>query len=115
MGKKDKHILGSSRNNPIFKVVGGKAGKAKNKAQEVNTKLKKINVTKKSAGQLIKEVTEKLDTKFTDLQKKSVPFSGTCTKVSEALLTSKLKPITGTLSSTNVDVDSIVNNFETNI
>ena len=45
MGKKDKHKPGQSRNNPIFKVVGGKAGKSKNKPREVNIKLK--NVRKK--------------------------------------------------------------------
>ena len=30
------------RNNPVFKVVGGKAGKSKGKTQEVNSKLKHI-------------------------------------------------------------------------
>ena len=43
MGKKDKHRPGQSRNNPIFKVVGGKAGKTKNKPQEVNIKLKNVS------------------------------------------------------------------------
>ena len=43
MGKKDKHKMGQSRNNPVFKVVGGKAGKKKNKAQEVNLKLKNVS------------------------------------------------------------------------
>ena len=42
MGKKDKHKPGQSRNNPIFKVVGGKAGKSKNKPREVNIKLKNV-------------------------------------------------------------------------
>ena len=41
MGKKDKHKLGSSRNNPIFKVANGKL-KQKNKPKEVTTKLKKV-------------------------------------------------------------------------
>ena len=43
MGKKDKHRPGQSRNNPIFKVVGGKAGKTKNMPQEVNIKLKNVS------------------------------------------------------------------------
>ena len=43
MGKKDKHKLGQSRNNAVFKVVNGKANKQKGKAQEVKTKLKKVN------------------------------------------------------------------------
>ena len=42
MGKKDKHRPGQSRNDPIFKVVGGKAGKSKNKPREVNIKLKNV-------------------------------------------------------------------------
>ena len=31
------------RNNPVFKVVGGKAGKSKGKTQEVNSKLKHVS------------------------------------------------------------------------
>ena len=42
MGRKDKHKQGQSRNNPIFKVVGGTAGKTKNKPREVNIKLKNV-------------------------------------------------------------------------
>ena len=45
MGKKDKHKLGQSRNNAVFKVVNGKANKQKGKAQEVKTKLKKVKYT----------------------------------------------------------------------
>ena len=45
MGKKDKHKLGSSRNNPIFKVANGKL-KQKNKPKEVTTKLKKVRIYK---------------------------------------------------------------------
>ena len=45
MGRKDKHKLGQSRNNPIFKVVGGKAEKSKNKPREVNIKLKNVSKT----------------------------------------------------------------------
>ena len=48
MGKKDKHKQGQSRNNPVFKVMGGGASKVskgqgnKQKAQEVKSKLKKV-------------------------------------------------------------------------
>ena len=45
MGKKDKHRPGQSRNDPIFKVVGGKAGKSKNKPREVTTKLKDVSMS----------------------------------------------------------------------
>ena len=31
------------RNNPVFQVVGGKAGKSKGKTQEVNSKLKHVS------------------------------------------------------------------------
>ena len=44
MGKKDKHRPGQSRNDPIFKVVGGKTAKAKNKPREVTTKLKDVSI-----------------------------------------------------------------------
>ena len=44
MGKKDKHRPGQSRNDPIFKVVGGKTTKAKNKPREVTTKLKDVSI-----------------------------------------------------------------------
>ena len=43
MGKNDKHKLGQSRNNPIFKVANGKL-KQKNKPKEVTTKLKKVRI-----------------------------------------------------------------------
>ena len=44
MGRKDKHRPGQSRNNAVFKVVGGfgKAKHGKNKAKEVELKLKKV-------------------------------------------------------------------------
>ena len=45
MGKKDKHRPGQSRNDPIFKVVGGKAGKSKNKPREVTTKWKDVSMS----------------------------------------------------------------------
>ena len=51
MGKKDKHKLGSSRNNPIFKVANGKL-KQKNKPKEVTTKLKKVRIYIKAVFEL---------------------------------------------------------------
>jgi hypothetical protein len=35
---------GTSKPNPIFKVLGGKAGKVKGKTQEVATRLKHVRV-----------------------------------------------------------------------
>ena len=43
MGKKDKYKMGHSRNNAVFKIVGGKTAKAKNKPREVNIKLKNVS------------------------------------------------------------------------
>ena len=43
MGAKDKHKRGKSRNNPVFKVMGGKASKAKQGPKPVDIKLKKVN------------------------------------------------------------------------
>ena len=41
MGR-NKQSGSKPRNNPVFKVVGGKATKAKGKTQEVNTRLKHV-------------------------------------------------------------------------
>ena len=71
MGRKDKHKLGSTRNNPLFKVVGGKASKAKAKPREVDLKLKKITVSKKEKqSQNISD----LDAQLTVLQHGQVTF-----------------------------------------
>jgi len=43
MGRKDKHKLGKTRNNAVFKVVGAKVSKgAKGKPKGVDVKLKKV-------------------------------------------------------------------------
>ena len=42
MGHKDKHKPGQSRNNAVFKIGGGKAGKTKGGAKSVYVKLKKV-------------------------------------------------------------------------
>jgi hypothetical protein len=110
--KKDKHKLGQSRNNPVFKVVGGKSGKSKNKPREVNIKLKNIIVRGK-ASQSTKEVTENLDAKLIDLQKKSVPLSGSST--SKSTSGSHIKPLTGMLSTSQIDMDSMMDNFKSNM
>merc|ERR1711890_75564 len=102
----DKHKPGQSRNNPIFKVVGGKAGKNKNKPREVNIKIKNICVKSKTS-QSTKEVTENLDAKLLDLQKKSIPLSGSLAPKCSSTYTT---PLSGTLSSSKIDVESIVSN-----
>lgn len=109
MGRKDKHKQGQSRNNPIFKVVGGTAGKTKNKPREVNIKLKNISLKSKTS-QSTKEVIENLDAKLLDLQKKSIPLAGSSAPKSSSTY---ITPLTGTLSSSKIDLDSIVSNFET--
>ena len=68
MGKKDKHKIGQSRNNPVFKVANGKLGKAKGKPKEVCHKLKQIS--KHSA----KDAVKKVDDQLKQLQSKSVNF-----------------------------------------
>ena len=42
MGKKDKHKIGQSRNNPVFKIANGKLSKQRGKPKEVTMKLKKV-------------------------------------------------------------------------
>jgi hypothetical protein len=59
------------RSNPVFKVVGGKAGKVKGKTQEVSSRLKQL-VRKSDA----KDSIEKLDSQMSALQKSGVSFSG---------------------------------------
>ena len=59
-----------------------------------------------------KEVTENLDAKLLDLRKNSVSLSGSTTGKSQS---TNIKPLTGTLSSPKIDIDSIVNEFGTNM
>ena len=73
-----------------------------------------INVRGKSSHST-KEVTDKLDAKLVDLQKKAVPLSGISTVKSASIGVTQFKPLTGTLSSYQVDVDSIVDTFESNV
>ena len=68
MGKKDKHKIGQSRNNPVFKVANGKLSKNKGKPKEVCHKLKQIS--KHSA----KDALKKVDDQLKQLQSKSVNF-----------------------------------------
>jgi hypothetical protein len=43
MGRKDKHNVGKTRNNPVFKVVGAKVAKqSKGRPKGVDVKLKKV-------------------------------------------------------------------------
>ena len=62
-----------------------------------------------------KEVTDKLDAKLVDLQKKAVPLSGISTVKSAPVGVTQFKPLTGTLSSSQVDMDSIVDTFKSNV
>ena len=59
-----------------------------------------------------KEVTKNLDAKLLDLQKKSVSLSGTATGKSQSTY---IKPLIGTLTSSKIDIESIVNDFSTNM
>ena len=63
MGKKDKHKLGATRNNPVFKVVGAKVKKqSKGRPKEVSLKLKKL------ANEKAKSTVDKLDSKLKQIQ-----------------------------------------------
>ena len=63
MGKKDKHKLGSTRNNPVFKVVGAKVKKqGKGRPKEVSLKLKKL------ANERAKSTVSELDNKLKKIQ-----------------------------------------------
>jgi len=58
-----------------------------------------------------KEVTENLDAKLLDLRNKSVPLSGSSGKSQPT----HIKPLTGTLTSSKIDVDSVIDDFSTNM
>jgi len=110
MGKKDKHKQGQSRNNPVFKVMGGgnKVGKqaGKQKAQEVKTKLKKLSNPSKG-----KESVQSLDDKFKEIQhSKTVSISG-AGKVS-ANAKKKVVPLSGVLNAPEADVDGLMDCME---
>ena len=64
-------------------------------------------------SQSTKEVTENLDAKLIDLQKKSVPLSGSST--SKSTSGSYIKPLTGMLSTSQIDMDSMMDNFKSNM
>jgi len=98
MGKKDKHKLGSSRNNPIFKVANGKL-KQKNKPKEVTTKLKKITKQK-----TIKEVDDQLKS----LQNNSISMNG---KVKSKADT-KINP-SAVLEKKKANIDDLVDVMDT--
>jgi hypothetical protein len=65
---------------------------------------------KSKTSRSTKEVIENLDAKLLDLQKKSIPLAGSSAPKSSSTY---ITPLTGTLSSSKIDVDSIVSNFET--
>ena len=55
-----------------------------------------------------KEVTENLDAKLLDLRNKSVSLSGSSNDTKQ---TSSIKPLTGTLSSPQMDIESAVDDL----
>ena len=55
-----------------------------------------------------KEVTENLDAKLLDLRNKSVSLSGTSNDTKQTL---SIKPLTGTLSSPQMDIESAVDDL----
>jgi uncharacterized protein YukE len=94
MGRNDKHKQGrgfsGSRNNPVFKIVGGKAGKALNgcsKAKAVDVKLKKLKPA--AAAKSSADAIAKLDAKLANLQKRNVSLSGSAKKQA-----AKISPVT---------------------
>ena len=60
---------------------------------------------KKKGNISTKEVTENLDAKLLDLRNKSVSLSGVSI---EKCQPTNIKPLTGTLSSSKVDIESII-------
>eukprot|EP00095_Tigriopus_kingsejongensis_P003272 maker-scaffold675_size187964-snap-gene-0.30 protein:Tk03272 transcript:maker-scaffold675_size187964-snap-gene-0.30-mRNA-1 annotation:"MULTISPECIES: hypothetical protein" len=98
MGAKDKHKRGKSRNNPVFKVVGGKVAKAKGKPQPVDIKLKKLG----KPHQRHVEV-ENLDKKFTQLQQTAVSMQ------KKPVKTTKIQPVT--TNHAEVNMDAILDDF----
>lgn len=75
MGRNDKHKSGQSRNSTVFKIVGGKAGKAKpGKPKGVDLKLKKLKPSAKKTSSV--ESVANLDAKYANLQQRQVSFNG---------------------------------------
>ena len=106
MGKKDKHNIGQSRNNPVFKVANGKLSKNKGKAKEVCSKLKQIS--KHSS----KDAVKKVDDQLKQLQNKSVNFK----KQNNEQKSKKIQPAEILKHSKNVsdtNIDSLVNFIDT--
>ena len=60
---------------------------------------------KKKGNISTKEVTENLDAKLLDLRNKSVSLSGVSV---EKCQPTNIKPLTGTLSSSKVDIESVI-------
>ena len=123
MGKKDKHKLGQSRNNPIFKVANGKL-KQKNKPKEVTTKLKKVRIYNIKAVfellgfflivyklflQISKQKTIKeVDDQLKSLQNNSISVNGKAKNKAD----SKIDP-SGVLAKKKANVDDLVEVMDT--
>lgn len=102
MGAKDKHKRGQSRNNMNFKVVGGKAGKAKGRPQPVDIKLKKLA---QGRNKKTDEVA-KLDKQFKEMQQKAVSMQ------KKPVMRTKIEPAANsTTLQEDVNVDAMMDDF----
>ena len=122
MGKKDKHKLGQSRNNPIFKVANGKL-KQKNKPKEVTTKLKKVRIYIKAVFELLgfflivyklglqiskQKTIKEVDDQLKSLQNNSISVNGKAKNKAD----SKIDP-SGVLAKKKANVDDLVEVMDT--
>ena len=126
MGRKDKHKLGASRNNAVYKVVGAKVSKgAKGKPREVAPKLKKVGYqvdvmrsvhsTPKLFQLSAKAKEDKLaslDAQLVALQHGGVKMAGSEAK---AKMPTKITPVgqmRATKAVTDVEMDSVIKGME---
>ncbi len=101
MGRKDKHKLGASRNNAVFKVVGAKVKKAgKGRPKEVSFKLRNIKS---------KEAVAELDAKLAKIREDSVKIGG---NKKPAKTATKIEPIQKAETATEKDVDVVMDTLE---
>lgn len=89
MANKTRPKPNKTRNNHIFKVVGGKASKAKGKPKPVDIKLKKIVNTKAKTNE---EVT-KLDDNLLALRQQNSASLMSGTTVAKKPTSTKIQPV----------------------
>jgi len=113
MGRKDKgHKQGQSRNNPVFKVMGG-GGKVnkqagKQKAQEVKSKLKKITTNSTKS----KESIISLDAQFKEIQHSTSGSISGSSKEKADKTAKKVEPLSGVLNAPEADMDGLMDIME---